>query len=116
LEGVELFNQGHYYQCHEVIEDAWVAEKGPIRVMYQGILQIGVACYHVKNKNWRGAVKVLERGVPKAGRFAPVCMGINIAKLLQDAEAIRQELLRLGPEWQGEFNQQLFPTIEFQEN
>jgi hypothetical protein len=83
--------------------------------MYQGILQIGVACHHVKLKNWRGAVKVLERGVPKTGRFAPSCMGINIAKLLEDAEAIRQELMRLGPDWHGEFDERLFPIIQFQE-
>lgn len=114
LEGLKLFNQGDYFECHEVIEDAWNEEKAPVRMMYQGILQIGVACYHVKNKNWRGAMKLLERGMPKAKRFAPACMGINIAKLLDDAEVIRQELIRLGPEWQGEFNKHLFPTIEYQ--
>jgi ActR/RegA family two-component response regulator len=114
-QGLELFNQGNFYDCHEVIEDAWMAEKDPIRVMYQGILQIGVACYHIQNRNWRGAIKVLERGVPKAARFAPTCMGINIARLLQDSEAIRQELARLGPGWEGEFDERLFPTIEYHE-
>jgi CheY-like chemotaxis protein len=113
LEGLKLFNQGRYYQCHEVLEDAWNEEKESIRVMYQAILQIGVACYHVKNKNWRGAMKVLERGVTKAGRFAPSCMGINIARLLADADAIYQELIRLGPEWQGEFDEGLLPTIQY---
>ena len=114
-QGLELFNQGKFYDCHEVIEDAWMAEKDPIRVMYQGILQIGVACYHIQNRNWRGAIKVLERGVPKTARFAPTCMGINIARLLQDSEAIRQELARLGPAWEGEFDEGLFPTIEYHE-
>jgi hypothetical protein len=112
-EGLKLFNQGDYFECHEIIEDAWNKETDSVRVMYQGILQIGVACYHVKNRNWRGAVKVLERGVPKIGRFAPGCMGINIAQLLVDAEAMRQELLRLGPEWRGDFDQRLFPFIQF---
>ena len=116
LEGLRLFNRGHYFECHELIEEAWVAEKEPIRVMYQGILQIGVACHHIKNKNWRGAVKLLERGIPKAGRFAPVCMGINIAELLTDARAVHQELHRLGPEWRGEFHFDLFPTIKYNEN
>lgn len=114
VEGLNLFNQGEYFECHEVIEAAWNDEKAPVRMMYQGILQIGVACYHVQNQNWRGAMKLLERGIPKTKRFTPHCMGINIAKLLADAEAIRQELIRLGPEWQGEFNRQLFPNIEFQ--
>jgi hypothetical protein len=40
-------------------------------------------------------------------------MGINIAQLLVDAEAMRQELLRLGPEWRGDFDQRLFPFIQF---
>jgi CheY-like chemotaxis protein len=115
-EGLKLFNQGRFFECHEVIEAAWMREKEPIRVMYQGILQIGVACYHIRNKNWRGAIKVLERGVPKIGRFAPSCMGINLAKLLEDAEAIREGLVRVGPEWQDEFDQRLFPTIEYREN
>jgi hypothetical protein len=39
-------------------------------------------------------------------------MGINIAKLLTDAEAIRQELIRLGRDWQGEFDERLLPTVE----
>lgn len=115
LEGVDLFNRGQFYDCHEVIEAAWVQEQAPIRIMYQGILQIGVACYHIQNENWRGAMKVLERGVPKLGRFSPACMGINIAKLLADAEIIHQELVRLGPAWHGKFDVRLFPTIEFQE-
>jgi hypothetical protein len=113
IEGIELFNQGEYFESHEVIEQAWMAEKSPLRIMYQGILQIGVACHHIQNQNWRGAMKLLERGMPKAKRFAPGCMGINLTSLLADAEAIRQELVRLGPEWQGEFDETLWPTIRF---
>jgi hypothetical protein len=39
-------------------------------------------------------------------------MGIDLAKLLADAEAIQQELIRLGPDRQGEFDAQLFPAIQ----
>ena len=113
IQGIALFNQGDYYECHEVIEHAWNDEPAPVRIMFQGILQIGVACYHINQKNWRGAMKLLERGMPKIQRFAPACMRINLAKLLTDSEAIRAELLRLGPDWQGEFNRHLLPTIHF---
>ena len=111
LEGVTLFNQGEYFECHEVIEAAWNAESSPVRVMYQGILQIGVACYHIQNRNWRGAMKLLERGLPKTQRFAPNCMGLDLARLVADAVAIRAELIRLGAEWDGEFDERLFPKI-----
>jgi hypothetical protein len=110
-QGIDLFNVGEYFECHEVIEEAWMAEQAPVRIMYQGILQIGVACYHIQNKNWRGAMKLLERGLPKVRRFAPVCMGIDLQQLMADSQAIRQELLRLGQDWDGEFNTSLFPII-----
>lgn len=113
VKGIALFNQGDYYECHEVIEHAWNDEPAPVRIMFQGILQIGVACYHINHQNWRGAMKLLERGMPKLQRFAPACMRINLAKLLTDSEAIRAELIRLGPDWRGEFNQRLLPTIQF---
>jgi hypothetical protein len=80
--------------------------------MYQGILQISVACHHIQNKNWRGAMKVLERGLPKIRRFAPACMGINLDRLLTDVDKIRQELVHVGPDWQSNFDVNLFPTIE----
>ena len=113
LEGLELFNQGKYFECHEVIEEVWNEEKDPVRMMYQGILQIGVACYHIQNKNWRGAIKLLERGLPKTKRFAPTCMGINLDKLISDADIMRQTLTRLDPNWQGEFDKGLLPTVEW---
>jgi hypothetical protein len=59
-------------------------------------------------------MKLLERGIFKTQRFAPICMGIDLARLLADAEAMRPELIRLGPEWQGAFNESLFPTIQFE--
>jgi hypothetical protein len=111
IDGIDLFNRGEYFESHEVIEQAWLAEKTPVRIMYQGILQIGVACHHIHNRNWRGAMKLFERGLPKTQRFAPDCMGIDLAQLIADSEAMRQELLRLGPDWQGEFNESLYPTI-----
>ena len=113
VAGLALFNQGQYFVCHEVIEQAWLEESSPVRLMYQGILQIGVACYHLQHKNWRGAMKLLERGIPKIRRFAPTCMGINLAKLITDAGTLRQALIRLGPDWPGEYDQRLFPTIEW---
>ena len=112
LSGIELFNQRQYFECHEVIEEAWREEPGPIREMYQGILQIGVACYHLQRQNRRGALKLLERGIPKIARFAPVCMGLNLGKLLIEARLLQQKLIHSGPDWPQTFDDNLLPVIE----
>ena len=38
--GMELFNQGRYFEAHEALEAAWRDESGPVRDLYRGILQV----------------------------------------------------------------------------
>jgi hypothetical protein len=116
LRGIEQFNCHDFFECHETIEVVWMAEARPIRLLYQGILQVGVALYHVQEKNWRGAMKVLERASPKLDHFGPDCMGIDVSSLLADTHRIRQHLARLGPERIGEFDPTLFPAIRLTAN
>ena len=47
LEGVEQFNRGEYFEQHETLELLWRAETRSVRRLYQGILQVGVAFYHL---------------------------------------------------------------------
>ena len=54
-EGLRLFNAGKYFEAHEALEDAWNAEKGKVRELYRGILQIAVVYLHVTRRNYRGA-------------------------------------------------------------
>ncbi len=59
IEGLRLFNAGEYFEAHEALELAWRQERGPIRELYRGILQVGVAYYHILHNNYRGACKML---------------------------------------------------------
>ncbi len=57
------FNRGDYYRCHETLEALWIPEKGAVRELYQGVLQIAVGCYHLTRRaNRVGAVRLLDRG------------------------------------------------------
>jgi predicted metal-dependent hydrolase len=111
LEGIELFNEGEYFECHEVLEDIWRAEPDPIRALYQGILQIGVAFHHLRRRNWRGAVKLLDAGTEKVGRFLPSCMGVDTETLKSRALQSLDLLRQLGPERVDEFDWSLLPKI-----
>ena len=110
-QGIDEFNRELFYRCHETLEDVWKEEQRPIRLLYQGILQIGVGYFHIKQGNWRGAVKVIERGIPKAAQFRPACQGIDVSDLVAQAQAIHAELLALGEARIGEFTGRDFPRI-----
>jgi uncharacterized protein len=98
LEGIEQFNRGEYYDCHETLEEIWRDEQGKIRDLYKGILQIGVAIYHAKRSNLRGAMRLISSGMELLSPFAPQCMGIDVACLLQSAGQFREELNGFAPE------------------
>ena len=91
------FNAGEYYECHETLEDLWRGEPGTIRDLYKGILQIGIAIYHAKRANLKGALRLITSGLELTGRFTPRCLGVDTALLLETAIRIRDELERLDP-------------------
>jgi uncharacterized protein len=113
--GVAQFNRGEYYQCHETLEDAWKAERAPIRQLYQGILQIGVALHHLRYGNYIGASKLLVLGLGYLRGFSPSCLGVDVAQLISDAEAVQAQLHQLGAAAISEFDQSTFPTISLAE-
>ena len=94
LEGIRLFNEGLYYECHEEIEHEWHAETGEIRNLYQGILQIGVGFHHASNGNLRGARLLLTDGLDKLGRFLPTCLGIDTQALFDESAAVLDDIER----------------------
>jgi uncharacterized protein len=104
LKGIAEFNAGAYFEQHETLETAWRAEPGPIRLMYQGVLQVGVAYYHIKRRNYAGAVKLFQRALRHLDPLPDVCQGVDIARLRADARAAQFELERLGPDRIGQYN------------
>ncbi|KAL0555128.1 hypothetical protein IC582_009061 [Cucumis melo] len=64
-EAVDLFNQGAYYDCHDVLESLWNEAEDPTRTLIHGILQCAVGLHHLFNRNHRGAMMELGEGVCK---------------------------------------------------
>lgn len=111
LLAVEQFNQREYFECHETLETIWNAEPGVIRVLYKGILQVGVGCYHLLRSNYRGATLKLQTGADYLEPFAPVCMGVDVARLVAEARALRAALVALGPDHFTAVDPALLPEV-----
>ena len=58
VEGMKLMNEKKFFEAHEELEIAWNEEKGKVRELYQGILQMAVTYLHITRGNYDGAVKV----------------------------------------------------------
>ncbi len=111
LQAIEQFNRGEFWEQHETFEHVWRDEPGPVRQMYQGILQVGVAYYQIQRRNYTGARRLFQRAWQYLSVLPDVCQGVDIAQLRADAQAAQAELERLGPERIAEFPPALFKPI-----
>jgi hypothetical protein len=109
-QGVEQFNQQEFYACHDTLEALWMEALEPQKRFYQGILQIAVACYHLSNLNWRGAVVLLGEGIGRLRDYQPIYEGIDVTELLTQSFELLKALQQAGPEQVADFVQQLNAT------
>ncbi|HEV7677785.1 MAG TPA: DUF309 domain-containing protein [Candidatus Dormibacteraeota bacterium] len=91
-DGIRLFNEARWFEAHEVLERAWLAEPGPLRNLYQGILQVGVGLHHARRGNVAGGLRLLDRGMSRLGPFEPHRLGVDVTRLVRDAATARRHL------------------------
>ncbi|BCR04437.1 hypothetical protein DESUT3_15060 [Desulfuromonas versatilis] len=111
LRAIEEFNAGDYFLAHETLEILWCQERGEIRKLYQGILQVGIGLLHNRRGNYRGAVSLLRRGTGYLEPFGQLCLGIDVADLVNQTRRALAELELLGPERFADFDPKLEPRI-----
>ncbi|HAG81072.1 MAG TPA: DUF309 domain-containing protein [Cyanobacteria bacterium UBA12227] len=107
LQGIEEFNKEEFYACHDTLEALWMEAVEPDKRFYQGILQIAVACYHLGNLNWRGAVILLGEGIGRLRDYQPVYEGIDVADLMSQCMPLLKVLQQTGQEQVEEVVKQL---------
>ncbi|MEH1829427.1 MAG: DUF309 domain-containing protein [Nostoc sp.] len=95
-QGVEQFNSGQFYACHDTLEALWIEAGEPEKSFYQGILQIAVALYHLENRNWRGAVILLGEGSNRLRRYPSIYSGVDVDELLSQSAVLLTTLQQIG--------------------
>ncbi|MBN3921630.1 DUF309 domain-containing protein [Nostoc sp. NMS4] len=97
-QGIEQFNSGQFYACHDTLEALWIEAGEPEKTFYQGILQIAVALYHLENRNWRGAVILLGEGSNRLRRYPSSYSGVDVDELLSQSAVLLTTLQQIGPD------------------
>ena len=68
-EGIELFNEQKYWECHESLEDLWMEDKNDsARYIYWAIIQVAAACIHYRDSKIIGAQGMINKAREKFRR------------------------------------------------
>lgn len=93
--GATLFNEGLFFEAHEVLEDAWRAAPAREKKFLQGLIQIAVALHHHGHGNLVGARSLLARAARNLSSYPESFSGIEL-KQLRDSVAQWQRALGEG--------------------
>lgn len=91
FEFIDVFqNQRDFFKCHEILEEIWIEEtKCETRKhLAINLLLISVGLYHWRNKNFRGAIQVLENSLNNYDEISTELEIINI-----DSKRLKQIIL-----------------------
>ena len=92
-EGLRLFNEEEFFECHDVLEELWSETVGKERKFLQGLIQASIALFHFGNENFGGAKKLYLSAVKNLDLHGDEFMGIKLGEFLQDFQRCFQELL-----------------------
>lgn len=74
-EGILLFNEQKYWECHEALEDVWMEDRqDPVRNVYWAVIQVAAACIHYRDANLIGAQGMITKSKEKFRR----CREMNL--------------------------------------
>ncbi len=95
--GVQLFNEGQYWEAHEAWERAWIPDRhGPERGFYKGLIQLAAGCLHYRRRNRRGALNKWRSGADFLRPYLPGHQGVDLASLVARVDEMRSALAAGG--------------------
>lgn len=114
LRACAEFNSGLFYECHESLEEVWQEERGPVRDLYKGLIQVAAAFVHLSRGNYIGAERLCRTAL---GYMAPYrqegALGFDVEHICRDTEDAYGRIQELGPERIREFDITRRPTFTF---
>lgn len=110
--GVDLFNRGEFFECHEVLEQVWLQAREPRKLFLQGLIQLAVGSYHLRRGNLVGAQRLLHAGAAKLNSTGTSQNWIDSAALLAAVGPILDRIDEAKP---GDvfIAELVLPTIRF---
>jgi predicted metal-dependent hydrolase len=96
--GIDLFNEGRYWDAHEAWEEVWMPDRwGPDRGFYKGLIQVAAGCLHYQRRNPRGARNKWRSGAGYLRPYLPRHLGVELEPLVVRVDQLLEAIE--APEW-----------------
>lgn len=90
-EGVELFNEQKYWECHESLEDLWMEDRNDnARYVYWAIIQVAASCIHYRDENLIGAQGMLFKSKEKFKKCRELSVITDLVTKFLDWEELEE--------------------------
>ncbi len=113
IKGLEEHNSGKYFACHETLEDIWMDKGGDLRRFLQGLIHVAVGFYHLRDSNYMGAYRQLDKAKRKLSHSADLDEGINVSAMLSSLKVWLENIRFLldNPDSDKDFG--VFPKFDY---
>ncbi len=110
-EGIRLFNEGFYFEAHDVLEEVWIGRTGREKVFYQGLIQVAVGLYKIAVGNQGGAVSLLNKGLDKLKAVRDIDSPLDLERLIRETESVLVRVKELGQVHIADFDLAAAPRV-----
>ena len=97
------FNEQHYYEAHDVLENLWLQTKGGDFLFFKGLIQVAGAFVHLQKnflhpghpkhgRRLRPAVRLFHLAIANLEPFAPSHLHLDVAQLCQLCRRLAAEV------------------------
>lgn len=94
-QGIDLFNRQYFFDAHDVWEEIWRGEHGPLRNFFKGLIHLAGGFHHYQNGNWRGSAALLTSGIRYLAPYLPRQMGVDLAVIVPRVQEQLEKVVRV---------------------
>ncbi|MBU0475833.1 MAG: DUF309 domain-containing protein [Bacteroidetes bacterium] len=91
-EGIELFNDGSYFEAHDYFEEMWMEAVGNYKNFYKGLIQASVGSYHLTTENYYGTLSQYTKCLEKLEKYPDNFGNIKLLQFRQDINYIINQI------------------------
>jgi predicted metal-dependent hydrolase len=95
--GIREFNEGRYFEAHDILEDFWQGYREPDRVFLQALIHAAMGFYHLDNGNLSGCRSQLSKACAKMSAYLPEYWGLMLDPL---HSSMKKQIDLIDMEWQ----------------